>query len=135
MAKLPLVSFLVVVGAACASRAPSLAPSPEAERCFAISDSLSKYVSVDALPMAHLAGNRTLPRSPGSLGAGDSVYVEFPVRPDGIADTTALVVTGASDPEFLRSVSTFATEARFVPAQIDGCNVISRYNLTVRPRG
>ncbi|MGH7604993.1 MAG: hypothetical protein ACRENK_13495 [Gemmatimonadaceae bacterium] len=134
MSKLPLVSFLIVV-AGCASRGPSLAPSPEAERCFAISDSLSKYVSVDALPMAHLAGNPTLPTSPGSLGAGDSVYVEFPVGPDGVADTSALVVTGASNPEFVRSVSAFATQARFVPAQISGCNVMSKYNLTVRPRG
>lgn len=126
---------MLVAAAACASRAPTLAPSPETERCFAISDSLSKYVSVDALPLAHLAGNPSLPLSPGSLRAGDSVYVEFPVTPDGVADTTAMVVTGASNPEFVRSVSAFATQARFVPAQIDGCNVISKYNLTVRPRG
>jgi hypothetical protein len=46
-----------------------------------------------------------------------------------------MLVTGASDPEFVRSVSAFAIQARFVPAQIDGCNVISKYNLTVRPRG
>jgi outer membrane biosynthesis protein TonB len=135
MSKLPSVIFLVLAGAACASRSPSLAPSPEAERCYAISDSLSKYVSVDALPLAHISGNPTLPRSPGTLGAADSVYVEFPVTPDGVADTTALVVTGTSNPEFVRSVSAFASQARFVPAQIAGCNVISKYNLTVRPRG
>jgi hypothetical protein len=102
------------------------------EPCAALADTMSKYVSVDALPLAHIVGNPRLPRTPAMLGAGDSAYVEFLVRPDGLADTSTVLVSGASDPQFLRSAVAFAAESRFVPAQSQGCPMMSKYSLVVR---
>lgn len=124
------VSALAI--AACASR--TRAPSPVAEPCAALADTVSKYVSLDALPLAHIVGNPSLPRTPGMLGPGDSAYVEFLVRPDGLADTSTVVVSGASDPEFVRSAVAFAAESQFEPAQSRGCPMMSKYNLVVKSR-
>jgi hypothetical protein len=129
-----LVVCVALIAGACAS-GPRPAPIPLAEalRCAGLSDSVSKYVSEDALPFAHLVGTpRTLP-VPATMPA-DSVAVEFVVRPDGVADTSSVQITGASDPQFVRSVMLFATQSRFTPAQVSGCNVLSRYNLIVKPR-
>lgn len=130
-----LVGSLSVAVAACASRTPGTAISPaEQTRCEAVSDSVSKYISEDALPFAHLVGNPRLLRAPATMGTGDSISVEFVVRPDGIADTSSVQVAGASDPDFVRSALAFAAQSRFTPAEVQGCNVFSRYNLVVRPR-
>jgi hypothetical protein len=107
----------------------------QAARCAGLSDTVSKYVSQDALPLAHIVGNPRLPRIPATLRPGDSVYVEFIVRPDGAADTASVQITGVNDPEFARSAVAFAAESRFMPAQALGCPVISRYNLVVTSRG
>jgi hypothetical protein len=119
--------------AACASRGtgPSLTVTGP---CESLADTVSKYVSVDALPLAHIVGNPRLPRTPAMLGPGDSAYVEFLVRPDGLADTTTVLVSGASDPEFVRGAVAFAAESRFVPAQSQGCPMLSKYNLVVKSR-
>lgn len=111
-------------------RGPSLVTEP----CAALADSVSKYVSVDALPLAHIVGNPRLPRTPAVLGPGDSAYVEFLVRPDGLADTNTVLVSGTSDPEFLRNAVAFAAESRFTPAQAQGCPMMSKYNLVVKSR-
>ncbi len=130
------VASLAVVAAACASRGRAVALSPEqAARCSDLSDSVTKYVSTDALPRAHVVGNPRLPRVPGTLGPGDSVYVEFFVRPDGVADTSTVQIVGASDPEFVRNALSFASESRFTPAQAQGCPMPSKYSLVVRSRG
>jgi hypothetical protein len=132
--------FLVVIplalaAAACASRTPSVAVTPaQAERCAALSDTVSKYVSADALPLAHIIGNPRLPRIPVRLRPGDSVYVEFLVRPDGVADTSSLQIMGPSDAEFVRTTLAFASQTRFTPAQAQGCPVPSKYNLVVKAR-
>jgi len=68
------------------------------------------------------------------LGPGDSAYVEFLVRPDGLADTSSVLVSGASDAEFLRSAVAFAAESRFVPAQAQGCPMMSKYNMVIKSR-
>jgi hypothetical protein len=124
------VSTLAIAACASRTRGPSLVTEP----CAALADSVSKYVSVDALPLAHIVGNPRLPRTPAVLGPGDSAYVEFLVRPDGLADPSTVVVTGASDPEFLRSAVAFAAESQFVPAQAQGCPMMSKYNLVVKSR-
>src|SRR4051812_1734203 len=130
------IVLLACVGAlvaACAGRSPSVAVAPaEAIRCAAASDSLSKYVSQDALPLAHIIGTPVLPRSPAALAPGDSVYVEFVVRPNGVADPATLQISGLSDPDFARSVNAFAAQSRFSPAQLQGCSVMSKYNLVVK---
>jgi hypothetical protein len=118
--------------AACASRTGG--PTLVTEPCAALADTMSKYVSVDALPLAHIVGNPRLPRTPAMLGPGDSAYVEFLVRPDGLADTSTVVISGASDPEFLRGAVAFAAESQFVPAQSHGCPMMSKYNLVVKSR-
>jgi hypothetical protein len=125
---------------ACASSSATR-PRPIARvqdpQCAAASDSVSKYVSEDALPLAHLEGSpRTLP-VPAAIQPGDSVVVDFVVRPDGLADTTSVIITGPSDPQFERSAMMFVTESQFTPARIANCYVLSRYNLVVkgRPRG
>jgi hypothetical protein len=124
------ISALAITACASRTRGPSLVTEP----CAALADSVSKYVSVDALPLAHIVGNPRLPRTPAVLGPGDSAYVEFLVRPDGLADPSTVVVGGASDPEFLRSAVAFAAESRFVPAQAQGCPMMSKYNLVVKSR-
>ena len=130
--------FLLVTSAfaiaACASGRSGIVMTPEqAARCADLSDSVSKYVSADAFPLAHIVGNRRLPRTPALLGSGDSVYVEFLVRPDGLADTSTVMIGGATDPEFLRTAVAFAAQSRFMPGQSQGCPVLSRYNLVLKP--
>lgn len=130
-----LVTSLAMGVVGCASRSPAVTLSPaEQTRCEAVSDSVSKYISTDALPFAHLVGNPRLLRTPAAMAPGDSASVEFVVRPDGMADTSSVLVSGASDPEFVRSALAFATQSRFTPAQVQGCNVVSRYNLVVKAR-
>jgi hypothetical protein len=124
------ISTLAIAACASRTRGPSLVTEP----CVALADTVSKYVSVDALPLAHLVGNPRLPRTPAMLGPGDSAYVEFLVRPDGLADTSTVVVSGASDPEFVRSAMAFAAESQFEPAQSQGCPMMSKYNLVVKSR-
>ena len=126
-----LVGISALSVAACASRGPALMVTAP---CAALADTVSKYVSVDALPLAHIVGNPPLPRTPAVLGPGDSAYVEFLVRPDGMADTSTVLVSGASDPAFVRSAVAFAAENRFVPAQSQGCPMMSKYNLVVKSR-
>ena len=66
------------------------------------------------------------------MRTGDSVAVEFVVFPNGTADTSSVEIMGATDPDFLRRAVAFATQSRFAPAQVSGCNVMSRYNLVVK---
>jgi hypothetical protein len=124
------ISALAIAGCASRTRGPTLITEP----CAALADTVSKYVSVDALPLAHIVGNPRLPRTPALLGPGDSAYVEFLVRPDGLADTSTVLVSGASDPEFVRSAIAFAAESRFTPAKAQGCPMMSKYNLVVKSR-
>ena len=126
--------LIATVASACAS-GPRAVPLPPLDpRCAAVSDSLSKYISADALPLAHLDGNpRTLPM-PRAMQPGDSVEVDFVVLPTGVADTSTVSIIGDDDPRFVRSAVEFAAESRFTPAQVSGCNVLSRYNLIVKPR-
>jgi hypothetical protein len=124
------MSALAIAGCASRTSGPALITEP----CAALADTVSKYVSVDALPLAHIVGNPRLPRTPALLGPGDSAYVEFLVRPDGLADTSTVLVSGASDPEFVRSAIAFAAESRFTPAQAQGCPMMSKYNFVVKSR-
>jgi len=128
-----VVGVVLVAGACAAGPRPVAIPPAEALRCAGVSDSVSKYVSEDALPFAHIIGTPSTLPVPATMPA-DTVAVEFVVQPDGVADTSSVQVTGASDPRFVRSVMLFATKSRFSPAQISGCNVLSRYNLIVKPR-
>lgn len=125
-----LLTGASVVLAACA-RAPRAVPVSPA--CAAVSDSLSKYVSMDALPAAHIVGTPRVLPVPPALRRGDSVAVEFVVQPTGIADPESVQIVGSNDPEFRRSVLRFVTESRFTPASMTGCNVLSRYSLAIKP--
>jgi hypothetical protein len=130
-----LLALLTLAVAACAARNPGAGMLPvQTARCADLSDSVSKYVSQDALPLAHIVGNpQRLPRVPSALRPGDSVYVEFLVRPDGLADTSSVQIMGPSDPEFVRGALAFAAQSRFMPAQTQGCFVPSKYNMVVKP--
>ena len=127
----PVIVFSALT-LACAGRSTStdvgIVQDP---RCAAVGDSLSKYVSEDALPNAQLVGGDVLPR-PAGVRAGDSVAVDFVVFPNGIADTSSVEVLGATDPQFVRNAVRFAARHRFAPAQVSGCNVISRYSVVMR---
>jgi hypothetical protein len=127
-----LVSVSVAVSA-CASgpRPPADSPAELAE-CARLSDSLARHTSTDSLPLARfIAKPRVLPAP--ALRPGDSLAVEFLVRPDGLADINSVEITGPKDPAFVRSVLRLLTESRFMPAQVRGCKVLSRYNLIVKP--
>jgi hypothetical protein len=70
---------------------------------------------------------------PPSLRRGDSIAVEFVVRPDGLADPSTVEIIGSNDQGFARQVLRFATESRFIPERVMGCNVLSKYNLVIKP--
>jgi len=128
-----IVGAAVVV--ACAGRSnQSNVPLVQDARCSAVADTLAKYVSEDALPAAQLVGDESL-RPPAVLGPADSVEVEFVVFPNGVADTSSVVVTGATDARFMRSAVRFAARNRFTPAQVSGCSVVSRYSVIMRSGG
>ena len=136
-------SFVVLASATltvlgCASgggpRPISISPAERA-RCAGVADSVSKYVSTDALPFAHLAGNPRVLPAPPALRRGDSVFVEFVVRPDGLADPSSMDITGPNDPSFQQNVLRFMTASSFIPGRVNACNVPSRYNLVVKPAG
>jgi hypothetical protein len=129
-----LLASVAAMVAACASGPRPLAVSPaEQARCAGVSDSLSKYVSADALPFAHLSGSPRVLPAPPALRPGDSVFVEFVVRPDGLADAGSIEISGPSDPAFVESVRRFMTASSFIPGRVSGCNVVSKYNLVVKP--
>ena len=129
----PFLSVCLLFAVACArGPKPVAISSAEQERCSAIADSLSKYISEDALPFAQLAGRARALTAPSTMRTGDSVAVEFVVFPNGTADTSSVEIMGATDPDFLRRAVAFATQSRFTPAQVSGCNVMSRYNLVVK---
>ena len=107
--------------------------SAEQARCVGVSDSLSKYISTDALPFAHLVGTPRVLPVPPALRRGDSVFVEFLVRPDGLADPSSVEITGSSDQTFARNVLRFVTGSQFIPGRVTGCNVLSKYNLVIKP--
>ncbi|HEY6090237.1 MAG TPA: hypothetical protein VD771_10675 [Gemmatimonadaceae bacterium] len=105
----------------------------EQARCVGVSDSLSRYVSADALPFAHLVGTPRILPAPPALRRGDSITVEFLVLPTGLADPTTLEIVGTTDPGFTRSVQQLLAQSSFVPGRVSSCNVLSRYNLVVKP--
>lgn len=126
---------MIFTALACAGRAStSDVAFVQDPRCAAVVDSISKYVSEDALPTAQLVGDDALPRL-GRVAAGDSVAVDFVVFPNGVADTSSVEVLGASDAQFMRNAVSFAARHRFAPAQVSGCNVISRYSVVMRSGG
>ncbi|MFN2636509.1 MAG: hypothetical protein ABR585_05755 [Gemmatimonadaceae bacterium] len=118
------------VSLACASR-PAPAVLTIDPRCAALSDTLSKYVSGDALPLARLFGDAPSLRAPARATSTNPVSVEFVVRGDGSVDPSTILITGPSDSDFERDVAAFVGKSRFVPGQLDGCNVLSRYSLTL----
>lgn len=124
------VCLLAIV--ACGGRGVSLAPLPVEPRCAALSDTLSKYVSSDALPEAGFTGDTRALRGAAPLKAGQTISVSFVVRPDGLSDPSLVQIVGAEDPNFERAAAAFAQSNRFVPAQVNGCNVLSRYTLDLR---
>ena len=122
----------ILVAAACGGKTVSLAPLPVEPRCAAMSDTLSKYVSSDALPEAGFTGDTRALRSAAPLRGGQTILVSFVVRPDGLSDPNLVEIVGANDPNFERTATTFAQSNRFVPGQVNGCNVLSRYTLVLR---
>jgi hypothetical protein len=130
-----LIVGVVLMAPACAGRSnTSDVAFVQDPRCAAVGDSISKYVSEDALPTAQLVGDDALPRPAGGH-PGDSVAVDFVVFPNGVADTSSVEVLGSSDVQFVRNAVRFAARHRFAPAQISGCNVISRYSVVMRSGG
>lgn len=85
------------------------------------------------LPFAHLIGTPQVLPVPRSLRRGDSIAVEFVVRPDGLADPSSVEIIGSKDQAFARQVLRFVTESRFIPERVMGCNVLSKYNLVIKP--
>jgi hypothetical protein len=125
-----LLGLGAVVGTvACAGGPKPLTALPVDPRCAAISDTLSKYVSSDALPPATFSGDTRVLRSRAPATA---VSVDFVVRPDGTADPETVAVVGTSNSGFDDAVAEFAAKNRFVPGQTNGCNVLSRFTLALR---
>jgi hypothetical protein len=125
--------FGVSLGACSRGPRPVTVSSLEQARCMGVSDSLSRYVSADALPFAHLSGTPRVLPAPPALRRGDSITVEFLVQATGLADPSTLEIFGTRDPGFTRSVQKLLAESTFLPGRVLGCNVLSRYNLVVKP--
>lgn len=127
-------TVMVVVGSMLALAGCSRAPEPVGAipldpRCAAISDTLAKYVSTDALPPATYSGDT------GGLkreAPTTVVSVDFLVGPDGRADPSTVEVIGGSNASYDQAVAAFAAKNRFVPGQINGCSVESRFTLVLR---
>lgn len=130
MQRSPLIVLSVLAVACAGGSNTSDVAIVQDPRCAAVGDSISKYVSEDALPAAQLVGGDAFPRP--VVAAGDSVAVDFVVFPTGVADTSSVEVVGASDAQFVRNAVRFAARHRFAPAQVAGCNVISRYSVVMR---
>jgi hypothetical protein len=64
-----MTSAIAIAGCASRTREPTLTLT---EPCAALADTVSKYVSLDALPLAHIVGSPRPPRAPVTLGYGDS---------------------------------------------------------------
>jgi hypothetical protein len=129
--RIPRVASLLIL-AACAGRTNrSDVPLVQDARCAAVANTVSKYVSEDALPAAQLVGDESL-RAPAFTHPGDSVEVDFVVLPNGTADTSSVQIIGVGDQKFARSAVRFAAENRFTPAQVGGCYVVSRYSVVMR---
>ena len=125
--------FAVSMAGCAGGPRPITVSSAEQARCVGVSDSLSRYVSADALPFAHLVGTPRILPAPPALRRGDSITVEFLVLPTGLADPTTLEIRGTNDPGFTRSVQQLLAKSSFVPGRVSSCNVLSRYNLVVKP--
>lgn len=125
--------FAVSLVACAGGPRPITVSSAEQARCVGVSDSLSRYVSTDALPFAHLVGTPRVLPAPPALRRGDSITVEFLVQATGLADASTLEIFGTRDPGFTRSVQKLLAESSFLPGRVSGCNVLSRYNLVVKP--
>jgi len=130
MQRMSTIGPLLIL-AACAGRSKPDVDMIQDPRCVAVADTISKYISQDALPAAQIVGDESL-RRPELSRPGDSVVVDFVVWPTGIADTSSVQVVGINDPQFVRTVVRFAAENRFRPAQVSGCNVVSRYSVVMR---
>ena len=128
--KKPMVSWsLILVAAGCSSSPAPVAAIPVDPRCEAISDTLAKYVSSDALPPATYSGETAglKKEAPATV-----VSVDFLVGPDGRADPSTVEVIGGSSSSYDQAVAAFAAKNRFVPGQVNGCNVESRFTLVLR---
>jgi hypothetical protein len=127
--KLGGVGLCVLTAAACSRGPKPVAAIPVDPRCAAISDTLSKYVSTDALPTATFTGDT---RDLRSRAPATAVSVDFVVRPDGTADPETVDVIGGSNSGFDQAVAQFVASNRFVPGQTNGCPVLSRFTLVLR---
>src|ERR1044072_2536283 len=118
-----VLAAVAILALACARRQRNDVAMVQDPRCAAVEDTISKYVSADALPPAQLVGDEGMTLA---TSAGAALSVDFVVFPNGVADTSSVEVVGANDPELRRSAVRFATSHRFTPAQVSGCSVISR---------
>jgi hypothetical protein len=127
--KLIVIGCAVAAGVACSRGPRPVTALPVDPRCEAVSDTLSKYVSTDALPVASFSGDT---RALKSRAPSTAVSVDFVVRPDGTGDPGTVSIIGDSNSGFDEAVAQFAASNRFVPGQTNGCNVLSRFTLVLR---
>jgi hypothetical protein len=124
---------------ACAKQQPAvqqLSPQRQA-RCAAITDSVFANVPPEKLPgMLPSQSRPKAPlRIPRSVPVGQPVSVLFLVKPDGSGDTTLVTITGTDEARFRRDAIDYVSRNRFRPAEVEGCPIWSRGDITITKLG
>ena len=120
-----IISAAVLIGCAHAHTDP-VATEALSARCQVVQDSVVATVVKDSLPTVKGLIRFRMPALPRSVKHGDSTVLVFLVLPTGRADVTSLEIQGTSDPAYQKAAVRELRNARFSPALVNGCPVLSR---------
>ena len=140
MYRFTLAATVVIFGLACGGRPQQAAlqsalPVLDA-RCMALNDSVFATLPPEVLPEAKLHGEP--PKIPPPISAaqrGVPLSFTYLVRPDGVSDTSTVVVTGTQNKRFRDLVVRYARRNQMAPAESDGCPVWSKVSVKITPLG
>ena len=120
-----IIGAAVLIGCARAHTAPVAAEALSAH-CQVVQDSVVAAVAKDSLPTVRGWIRFRMPALPRSVRHGESTVLVFLVLPTGQADVTSLEIQGTSDPAYQKAAVRELRNARFSPAVVGGCPVLSR---------
>ncbi len=119
------IAAALLMGCARAHTDPVAAEALSA-RCQVVQDSVVATVAKDSLPTVKGLISFRMPALPQSVKHGESTVLVFLVLPTGRADATTLEIQGTSDAAYQKAALRELRNARFTPAMVNGCPVLSR---------
>ena len=119
------IAAVLLMGCARAHTVPIAAEALSA-RCQVVQDSVVATVAKDSLPTVKGLIRFRMPALPRSVQHGESTVLVFLVLPTGRADVPSLEIQGTSDPAYEKAARRELRNARFTPAMVNGCPVLSR---------